>query len=120
MSDKTYEIRHFPLGTLEAGEDLSEKLFHGVKVENNGNVIASGEGEYCLGILQGQPKQGEQCDVECLGISKAKYGADVIAGQKLMTNSESKFVPHTGTFDVAAIALTSGTANDLGTVLVIK
>ena len=114
-----YEIPVFNLGTLVAAANLSTKQFYAVKVDSAGKIAIAGAGENAIGILQNKPTSGLVASVETLGVSKAKYGDTVTAGQNLMVKSDGTLIPHTGTNAVIAVALVSGVADDIGTVILI-
>lgn len=114
-----YEIPVFNLGTLVTAADLSTKQFYAVKVDSAGKIAIAGAGENAIGILQNKPTSGLTASVETLGVSKAKYGDTVTAGQNLMVKSDGTLIPHTGTNAVIAVALVSGVADDIATVILI-
>jgi len=118
-----YEVPVFNI-TLVAGADLSNSQYLAVKVDANGKAALAGAGEDAVGVLQNVPKAGEAATVMVLGITKAIYGATVTAGDKVMVDASGKFIPYAApgageTNHVIGKALTSGAANEEGTVLLI-
>lgn len=108
--------------TLEAAADLSNNQYYAVKVDSNGKAALAGAGENAVGILQDVPSQGQAATVMVLGTSKVIYGATVTAGQKLMVDTNGKAVPYAApgagvTNHVIGIALSSGQADEEGTIL---
>lgn len=117
----TYKSVSLPteLIALEAAADLSAKQYHAIKVDSNAKGAVSGAGEQAVGILQDDPAAGEIGTVMTLGISKAKYGASVTAGQNLASDANGKFVPATGNDAVICVALESGSADEIRSVLLV-
>lgn len=115
----SYEIPVFNLGTLVAAADLSLNQFYAVKISSAGKIALAGAGQNAVGILQNKPTADTVASVETLGISKAKYGDTIVAGQNLMVKSDGTLIPHTGTNAVIAVALESGSADDIGTVCLV-
>lgn len=113
-----YEIPTEKL-SLIAGEDLTTKQYHAVKVNANGNVVLARAGENAIGILQNKPEQGKVAEVMSLGISKAVYGGTVTAGQNLAVDSEGRLVNASGNSAVIGVALESGEANEIHSVLLV-
>lgn len=98
--------------TLRAGEDLSTKQYHLVKVGNDGKVYLCGNNEVAVGVVENKPLQNEACAVNILGTTKAIAGGNITAGSKVISNSAGKVValPITaGVYNVFGIALDNGT-----------
>lgn len=93
--------------TLEAAEDLTEKQYFAVKVDNTGKAeLCDTAGERVFGVIQNKPNTGEAVSVMLLGISKIEVGTGgVTAGSLWQTDASGK-----------AINATSGDYS-LGTVL---
>jgi hypothetical protein len=62
---------------------------------------------------------GKVTDVMTLGVSKARYGASVTAGQNLASDANGKLVPAAGSDAVLAVAMESGSADEIRSVLLI-
>jgi len=103
-----------------AGEDLSARQFHCVKLNPSGQMILSGAGENALGILQDKPASGQVGAVCGLGKSMAVLGAIVTPGQNLTPDADGKLVPATGSDAVVAVAAESGSAGDICSVYVLS
>lgn len=59
---------------------------------------------------------GEYCDITLLGVSPVRYGAAVTRGQRLKADANGAAIP--AGLDIAiGIALVSGVAGDIGSVL---
>ena len=57
--------------TLVAGEDLSSKQFRFMSVNTSGQAVgASSAGARCVGVLQNNPKSGEEATIMVNGITK--------------------------------------------------
>jgi len=96
--------------TLVAGEDLSNKMYYLVKLDNNGNAVLCGNNEVAIGILDGKPKTGERSAVNILGTSQVVAGGSIPVGSKVISNAEGKAVvlpTNAGTYNVIGIALQS-------------
>ena len=105
--------------TLAAGADLSANQYYAVKVNASGQIVLAGAGENAIGILQDKPTSGQVGTVMALGISKAIYGASVTAGQNLAADASGKLVPASGEAAVIGVALESGSANEIHSVLLV-
>lgn len=103
-----------------AGDDLSDKQYHAVKLNPSAQIILSGAGENALGILQDKPTSGRVGKVMCEGKSPAIYGASVTAGNSLTPDAAGKLVPATGSNAVVAIAAESGSANEIHSVYIVS
>lgn len=109
---KELEVAGFKPGVLVAGADLSSHQFKQVKLDNSGDVVLAGDGDLVLGTLQNKPIQGEACEIEMDGISKAVIGASVTnAGTKLASDASGKLITAVSAKHVAAIALYGGLAD---------
>jgi len=105
--------------TRTAGADLSAKQYYAVKVNSSGQVVLAGAGENAIGVLQNKPASGQAAQIMVLGESKAVYGASVTAGQNLAADASGKLVPAAGEAAVLAVALESGSADEIHTVLLV-
>ncbi len=83
--------------SLPASGDLSAKQFQFVKLDANGEVVAAGNGEDAIGILQNKPAaQGRSCTVMIGdGISKLKSGAAGTNGYPVASDTNGKGVDAT-------------------------
>lgn len=93
--------------TLKAGDDLSTKMYHIVKLDNNGNVVLCGAGERAIGILDGKPKLGESVAVNILGTSKVVVGGAINIGSYVVSNNNGQAIERTNESNVIGIALES-------------
>jgi hypothetical protein len=109
--------------TLIAAADLTAKQYHGVVLDANGKAAAvTVAGADAIGILQMPAIAGEAATVMVSGITKAIYGANITAGQRVMVDATGKIVPFAtpaaGSTNYAiGRALESGVANQEGTIL---
>lgn len=109
--------------TLIAAADLTAKQYHGVMLDANGKVAAvTVAGADAIGILQMPAIAGEAATVMASGITKAIYGADITAGQRVMVDATGKIVPFAApaagnTNYAIGKALESGVAGQEGTIL---
>jgi hypothetical protein len=101
-----------------AGADLSAKQFCGVKINSAGQLVAANATDLNqVGILQDKSTSGQTAQVRYDGISKAKAGATVAAGDRVTTDANGAFVTATTGKQVMGIALTGGAVNDVITVM---
>lgn len=105
----------FTLSRLTAA-DLSTKQFYAVK-ETSSGLNLCGAGDQGIGILQNDPTSGTVASVMTAGMSKAVYGASVTKGQSLMSDASGKLIPQTGNSPVLAIALDTGSLDEIRSVL---
>jgi len=101
-----------------AAADLSAGQYRGLKIDSNGNFARAGAGERTVAIQQNEPVLGQACDGMALGITKAEYGDDVLAGRNLTTDGNGKFVHAAGDANVACVALEAGADGENHLVLV--
>jgi len=60
--------------TLKAGEDLSSSQYFFVKIDTDGDVVLTTDGQNAIGILQNAPAEGEAASVAISGVSKVAIG----------------------------------------------
>ena len=102
---------------LPAGEDLSAKQFHAMRIDTDGEVVTCDNSYYPIGILQNNPAVDDyEANVMVLGVSKAMYGDTVIAGQSLMSDASGHMVPATSTHYVVGVALEGGSSTEVHSV----
>jgi len=79
--------------TLEAGADLSAKQFFFVSVSADGQVDATGDGAYAVGVLQNDPAAaGRAAEVAISGISKVSCGGTVTRGGPVSSDTNGEAV----------------------------
>jgi len=105
--------------TLIVAADFSAKQYYAVKVDNTGKAVLAGAGENAVGILQNKPELDKAATVMVLGESKAVYGGNVTAGQNLTPDAAGKLVTASGGDAVIGVALESGAADEIHTVLLV-
>lgn len=78
---------------VTAAADLSASQFLGVKLTASRAVnLITASTDYPYGVLQNKPKSGDAADVVLVGICKAKAGALITAGAKLMFNTSAQVI----------------------------
>lgn len=77
--------------TFVAGEDLSDKQFHFVELDNGtGKVTAvDNAADRPVGVLQNTPGDGEAADVLIVGGTKVAAGGTASPGQPLFSNASA-------------------------------
>lgn len=103
-----------------AGEDLSEAIYHAIKLDTDGHFVKGTAGARCVGISQDNPESGQVGSVMALGISPAVYGATVtLDSPDLASDANGHLVPAVAGQPVVAIALEAGVAGEEHSVLIL-
>ena len=121
-----YEFSNYSVKTtLVAGEDLSSKQYHFVKIDNGtGKAVAvAAATDRPFGVLQNNPTSGQEAEVLIVGGTKIECGGSASAGQALFSSSAATAVTLTfGTTASAAYAVgtfvTSGASGALATAVI--
>ena len=80
---------------LKSENDLSALVnqFKGVEISGDNQIdVADGGGEHIIGVLYNRPAVGEAAEVVVGGTAKAKAGAAITAGAKIMVAADGDFV----------------------------
>ena len=88
-----YEFSNYAVKvTLVAGEDLSAKQYHFVKIDNGtGKAVAvSGATDRPIGVVQNNPTSGQEAEVLISGGTKIKAGGSASAGQALFASAGAR------------------------------
>lgn len=80
--------------TLKAGEDLSGKQYHFVKIDNGDGTVkaVSAATDKPIGVLQNDPKAGQAAEVTIVGGTKVVSGGTASPGQVVLTSSSATAV----------------------------
>lgn len=119
-----YEFSNYAVkATFVAGEDLSAKQYHFVKIEAaTGDVIlVSGATDRPIGVLQNDPTDQQEAEVLIVGGTKVAGGGTAAVGTPLFSNATGKAVTlafgstataaySVGTFITAGVSGTTSTA----------
>jgi hypothetical protein len=105
--------------SLIVAATFAAKQYYAVKVDSAGKAAVCGAGENGIGIMQDNPAADEVGNVMTLGVSKAVYGDTVTAGNNLSSDASGKLIPTTSTNAVIAVALESGSADEIHSVLLV-
>ena len=105
--------------SLVAAVSFAAKQYYAVKVDANGEAALAGAGENAVGIMQDNPAADAIGNVMTLGVSKAVYGGDVVAGNNLSSDAAGKLIPTAGAAAAVAVALESGAAGEIHSVLLV-
>lgn len=90
-----YEFSNYAVKvTLVAGEDLSAKQYHFVKIDNGtGKAVAvNGATDRPFGVLQNNPTSGQEAEVLITGGTKIAAGGTASAGQPLFASASANAV----------------------------
>jgi streptogramin lyase len=83
----------------EAGEDLTGKQYHIVKLDSNGKVVLCDAGsDSVIGVLQNEPVNGDTAQVALnngAGTYKVHCGGTIAVGATVGTNSTGKAISNT-------------------------
>jgi hypothetical protein len=113
--------------SVAAGANLSAKQYFFVKPDGT----LCGAGGKALGVLQNNPTSGQAAGVRVLGCTKVVYGGSISVGDYVASDANGKAVLATvasvlaGTPEplagdhVIGIALTAGSASDVGSIALI-
>lgn len=86
-----YEGPQIKIPGLIAGEDLSSKQYHFVKMSANRTVVAcSGLTDVPVGVLQNAPTSGQAAEVTAIGVTKIVGDADLSAGNAIGTSADGQ------------------------------
>lgn len=104
--------------TLLAGADLSTKQYCHVKMSADRTVVAAGNGEEAVGVLQDKPAAAARAAaVGFAGVSKVLLGGTVTAGQYISSDANgAAVVPATGE-RITGICIVGGAAGVVGEAL---
>jgi len=104
--------------TLEAASDLSASQYLAVKVDSNGQAALAGAADYSVGVLQNKPDaQGKAAAIMVYGITRAIYGGSINPGDRVRADANGKMVAVSTSGPVLGIALESGSADEVHSVL---
>lgn len=106
--------------SLQAAADYytTSKQYYVVKVDSNGRACLSGAANAAsIGVLQNKPKQYEAAEIRKVGISKVICGAAITIGDRVTGDSDSKAVTATSAQRFIGIALETGAAGRVISIL---
>jgi len=105
------------MANINAGADLTGKVGLAVKLDANGKAVLATD-DTAIGILRNDGKSGEEVGVAVFGEAKAKLAGAVNAGDQLMATAGGAMQVVTDGKKAIAVALESGSANDIIAVVV--
>ena len=76
--------------TFKAGEDLDTKRYYAVYLSADQTVKVCDGSHTAIGILQNNPKSGEEAVVRLVGTTKAVAGDAISAGKRVKSASTGK------------------------------
>ena len=88
----SYEIPGFKLGTLKAGADLSSTgQYRFVKLDGSGDVVlCAAITDKPIGVLQNDPKLGEEAEIMVDGVTKLEADSAVAVGDEIGTSADGQ------------------------------
>lgn len=105
------------LGIYEAGEDLSDKQYYAVKLNNQSRWVLASTDQDAQGILINKPTNRQVCKVVVDGVTKALCGGNFNPSDSLSVDANGKLVKAT-TGIAVAWATEKGTAGRIASVFV--
>lgn len=109
--------------SLTATASLATAQYHAVNLDaaNDFSCVLAGAGDEAVGIMQDAPAAGQRGNVMTNGMSKAVIGNTIVRGDKLTPDANGHLVKISAPGDAfVALALESGVANDIRSVLLVK
>lgn len=104
--------------SLPAGGDLSANQFKFVKVNSSGQVVACGDGEAAVGVLQNDPRAaGRDAAVAIAGVVKTKAEGTIAAGAAVASDADGGAVVAATGDVILGTAITGGASGDVISVL---
>ena len=104
--------------SLVAAASLVAAQYRCVKLNTSGQMVLAGASDLAqIGVLQEKPDTGQVGNVQVDGITKAKAGAAIVAGDRLTTDAAGAFIPAVATKQVLGIAMTSAASGDIFSML---
>lgn len=104
-------------GSFQAAADLSEKRYHAVKLNTNGELVLAAAGtDNIIGVLDSDTKLGHTGDVVFIngaGSFKARAGAGVTAGDLITSDASGKAVKAAAGDRAFGRAVTTAVTNEI-------
>ena len=110
------------LGDVVANADLSAQQFNLVKIDATADravILAVANTDVVLGVLCNKPTLGVAALVQIDGEAKVRYGAAVVRGAALMSDTAGHAITQTTTNPVFAYALESGASGEVHSVTLV-
>jgi hypothetical protein len=105
---------------LNAGADLSAKLYFIAKVDTDEDVILCGDGQAALGVIREGAVANKPVSVQVAGFAKVSAGAAFNAGVLVASDTNGQAVlATTGEFAIGMAMQAAGAANEIVTVLLL-
>ena len=112
---KAYQMP-FKAITLVAGADLSDKRYHAIAVNSNGEGVLATATTAGIGLLQNGVKSGQPATVLTDGAGYCIFGATVAAGQEVQADANGKIVPLASGKKIG-VCLVGGESGSIGTII---
>lgn len=106
--------------TYVAGEDLSSHQYRFVKLNTSGLLVASGDGEVAVGVLQNAPESGQDATVMIDGVSKVVLGGNVTAGDNIGSDALGEAVTAAASDPIIGVAEVSGSDGETISILLVN
>lgn len=100
--------------SVTAGADLSAKQYCHVKLSANRTVVAAGNGEKAIGVLQDKPGNTKTGCVAIEGVTKILFGGTVNAGDYVSSAADGTGVVPAAGEVITGICLVGGASGEVG------
>lgn len=107
------------LDALEAGADLTERLFRFAKIDTDGRLVTAGNGENAYGIVREGATAGHFATVAVRGLVRVEAGAAITAGTEVMSDGNGRAIPAAGAGNVV-LGVARGAAGDAGVIFPVE
>jgi len=109
-----------PYIAFAAGDDLSDKQFHLVSLDESGQVVLAGSG-FALGVLTNDPRAGETATVQYTGVARVVAGAALTYLDHVTSDASGRAVVASAGDTVVGLAIGEASGNgDLVSVLLLS
>lgn len=105
--------------SLIAGEDMTTKQFHIVKMSGDFTVVTcSAVTDDMVGIVQNNPKIGQPAEIMINGVSKVRVDANIAAGDRITTSADGQATTEVAGSYTFGRALAAASTGSLGSILI--
>lgn len=106
--------------SMTAGADFSgaNKQYTFVKMSADNTIVAAGDGDLAIGVIQNNPASGAMASVMIDGVSKVNFSASVAAGNPVASDVNGNVQVGTAStkYRQGVVLQDGGALNQLGTV----
>jgi len=104
--------------SFESSVDLSNAQFLGVVIDANEQIaLPTADGEFSIGVLQGEPDDEQYAGVMVYGITKMVFGAELEAGTVVSVDADGKAKEAVAGEYILGVAVVGAGVDEIGSVL---